>query len=91
MLGSPSLKDPAERCPQVIVLGFQAVEPLALTGPDQVRLSLLRQGDIVVRVSFLNVRSIILRRRESIPRKLAKCLEEPIADHSVRPFLREHQ
>ena len=91
LLSHRLVQDPAERCPQVITLGLQAVEPLTLMGPEQVRLSLLRQGDVVARVSSLNVRKIILRQRESVAGKLSERLEEPVADHSVRPFLREHQ
>jgi hypothetical protein len=72
-----------------VIARLQAVEPLALIGPEQVRLSLLRQGDIVARVSSLDVRKIILRRTKSVAGNW-RSVSRRIADHPSVP-LREHQ
>ncbi|MCA1646049.1 MAG: hypothetical protein LC797_11490 [Chloroflexi bacterium] len=52
------------------MLGFQAVEPLALSGAHEVRLSLFRQGHVVAHVASPDVHSIILR-RQSVAGKLS--------------------
>ena len=70
LLGIPHLQDAPERCPQVVMLGFQAIEPLALRGAHEVRLSLFCQGRVVPRVPSTDVKSIILR-RQSVACKLA--------------------